>query len=148
MARVQAFSTPRRHSRCVSAHAQGCSRQQQMTSRRMAAASLSLALIAAPLRPGAAQSAGMLGSQALGKSDVVDAAARKGPYNMSEEDWKKKLTPPQYSILRQANTERPFGNPLNNEKRVGVLPACCLTPEHCKYRQISAGLCRGHNQLN
>lgn len=36
------------------------------------------------------------------------------------QEWKEKLSSSQYSILRQAGTERPFGSPLNKEKRAGT----------------------------
>jgi peptide-methionine (R)-S-oxide reductase len=35
-------------------------------------------------------------------------------------EWKKILTPEQYSVLREEATERPFTSPLNNEKRKGT----------------------------
>jgi peptide-methionine (R)-S-oxide reductase len=35
------------------------------------------------------------------------------------EDWKKLLTPEQYAVLREEDTERPFTSPLNHEKRTG-----------------------------
>ena len=42
---------------------------------------------------------------------------------LSRAEWKKKLTPAQYRVLRKAGTERPYSSPLNNEKRDGVF-AC------------------------
>ena len=36
------------------------------------------------------------------------------------EEWQKLLTPEQYAVLRQEDTERPFTSPLNNEKRKGT----------------------------
>jgi peptide-methionine (R)-S-oxide reductase len=39
------------------------------------------------------------------------------------EEWRKILTPAQYAVLREEDTERPFTSPLNYEKRKGVF-AC------------------------
>src|SRR5712671_3570509 len=37
----------------------------------------------------------------------------------TEQEWRKLLTAEQYVILRESATERPFTNPLLNEKRRG-----------------------------
>lgn len=39
---------------------------------------------------------------------------------LSEDEWKKKLTPEQYSILRQKGTEAPFSGDLLNHKSTGM----------------------------
>ena len=42
------------------------------------------------------------------------------PFQLSDEEWKSRLTPEQYRVLRQAGTERAGSSPLDNEKREGV----------------------------
>ncbi|MEO7558188.1 MAG: peptide-methionine (R)-S-oxide reductase MsrB [Gammaproteobacteria bacterium] len=46
----------------------------------------------------------------------------------SKEEWKKILTPEQFDVLREEDTERPFSSPLNDEKRKGefVCAGCAL----------------------
>ena len=41
----------------------------------------------------------------------------------SPEEWRKRLGPARFHILREAGTERPFSSSLNKEKRKGVF-AC------------------------
>jgi peptide-methionine (R)-S-oxide reductase len=46
--------------------------------------------------------------------------------NLTEDEWKKKLTPEQYKVLREKGTEAPFTGKLLNEKGTGdfVCAAC------------------------
>ena len=46
--------------------------------------------------------------------------------DLSEDEWKQKLTPEQYNVLRQKGTEAPFTGKLLNEKGSGdfVCAAC------------------------
>ncbi|MGZ8362636.1 MAG: peptide-methionine (R)-S-oxide reductase MsrB [Caulobacteraceae bacterium] len=47
----------------------------------------------------------------------------------TEAEWRRVLTPAQFQVLRQENTERPFTSPLNNEHRRGVFVcAACAWP--------------------
>jgi peptide-methionine (R)-S-oxide reductase len=39
---------------------------------------------------------------------------------MSDAEWRNKLTPEQFAVLRDHATERPGTSPLNREKRAGV----------------------------
>jgi peptide-methionine (R)-S-oxide reductase len=48
------------------------------------------------------------------------AQAKAFPVQFSEAQWRKRLTPAQFQILREAGTERPFSSPLDKEKRKGT----------------------------
>ncbi len=48
------------------------------------------------------------------------AQAKTWPVQFSEADWRKRLTPEQFNILRQNGTEPPFTSPLLNEHRRGT----------------------------
>ena len=52
--------------------------------------------------------------QVLASSTTLDE-----DWNLSKEEWKKKLDPDSYYILREEGTERAFSSQLNNEKRKG-----------------------------
>ena len=42
------------------------------------------------------------------------------PLKLAKEDWRKRLSPAAYSVLREEGTERAGTSPLNGEKRDGV----------------------------
>jgi len=52
-------------------------------------------------------------------------AATDSPFEVTKtpEEWRKILTPEQYAVLRDHDTERPWTSPLNAEKRDGTF-AC------------------------
>ncbi|MEN9683839.1 MAG: hypothetical protein RLZZ427_1590 [Pseudomonadota bacterium] len=41
------------------------------------------------------------------------------PFKLSDQEWRRRLAPLAYRVLRQADTERPFSSPLLNEHRQG-----------------------------
>ena len=48
------------------------------------------------------------------------AAPRRFEIELSEAQWRTKLDPERFRILRQQGTERPYSSPLNKEKRKGI----------------------------
>lgn len=66
----------------------------------------------------AASSATLLLLPLAGRSAY--ASERVGKLLLSDAEWKRRLTPQQYDILRQAGTERAYTSALNNEKRAGM----------------------------
>lgn len=58
-----------------------------------------------------------------GTSMTAEAAEGKFEVSLSEAEWRKKLTPEQFAVLRQEGTERAFTSPLNDEHRTGTF-AC------------------------
>ena len=62
---------------------------------------------------------------AAGLVNKVDAAtppqrADIAPLRLTDAQWRERLTPQQYAVLRHEATERPWSSPLNNEKRKGT----------------------------
>lgn len=55
------------------------------------------------------------------------------PFRLSEAQWRKRLTPAEYRILRDEGTERPFTSPLDKEKRAGI-----FTCAGCGHRLFSS----------
>jgi peptide-methionine (R)-S-oxide reductase len=51
--------------------------------------------------------------------NTVSEAAGAFAVTYSEAEWRKRLTPDQFAVLRQSGTERPFTSPLDKEKRRG-----------------------------
>lgn len=49
-----------------------------------------------------------------------DVADKPFPVEHSEEEWRQKLTPQQFAVLRKHGTERAGTSPLNQEKRAGI----------------------------
>jgi peptide-methionine (R)-S-oxide reductase len=50
----------------------------------------------------------------------ASAEAKAYPLQLSDAEWRKRLTAEQYYILRKQGTETPFTSPLNKEKRKGT----------------------------
>ena len=57
----------------------------------------------------------------ISRPKIVMAASKAGDQNwsLSKDQWKTKLSPQEYQVLRDEGTEKPFSSDLNNEKRKG-----------------------------
>ena len=70
-----------------------------------------------------------LASPLLGAQRADAASAATDPqWQLSDAEWKQRLSPAAYAVLRREGTERPFSSPLNTEKRSGtfVCAGCAL----------------------
>lgn len=47
-------------------------------------------------------------------------AASVGSLRLDDAEWRRRLTPPQYRVLRKAGTEPSHTSPLDHEKRPGI----------------------------
>jgi len=69
-------------------------------------------------------------------------AAPAHPYEVAhtEAEWRRLLTAEQFSVLRQAGTERPYTSPLNKEHRAGTF-ACagCALPLFSSKTKFESG---------
>ena len=51
---------------------------------------------------------------------LASSVSFRDSWNLSQEEWKNRLSPESYYILREEGTERAFSSQLNNEKRKGI----------------------------
>lgn len=71
---------------------------------------------------------------------LLPANASEFEFTLSEEQWRARLTPKQYGILREEDTERPFTSALNNEKRKGMYHcAGCDLPVYSSQTKYDSG---------
>ncbi len=62
-------------------------------------------------------------------AEGADVAASAEPLKLSDAEWKKRLSPAAYDVLRHEGTERAGTSPLDREKRPGVFVcAGCSLP--------------------
>jgi len=60
--------------------------------------------------------------------------------NLTDLEWKKRLTDQEYRVLRHEGTERPFSSPLNENKAVGTyVCAGCALPLFTSEKKYDSG---------
>lgn len=67
--------------------------------------------------------AGFFSWQQGKKNDQTERQALSRVAPQSDDEWRAKLSPEAYAILREGRTERPYSSALNNEKRSGTYVA-------------------------
>ena len=71
----------------------------------------------------AAFSAGALKAAPPHKNPDPKTIPDYAKWQLSDAEWRKRLKPEAYAVLRREATERPFSSPLESEKRAGIF-AC------------------------
>lgn len=61
--------------------------------------------------------AGLATALGLNRAQAVEGDF---PFKLSDAEWKARLAPAAYQVLRHEDTERAFTSPLNDEKRDGI----------------------------
>ncbi|MCZ2497575.1 peptide-methionine (R)-S-oxide reductase MsrB [Xylophilus sp. Kf1] len=71
---------------------------------------------------------------------TASAAAETFAVSHADDEWRRRLTPDQYSVLRKEGTERPYSSPLNQEHRAGTF-ACagCTQPVFSSTTKFDSG---------
>jgi len=68
------------------------------------------------------------------------AAATEAGWKLSDSEWRKRLSPQAYAVLRQHATETAFTSPLNHEKRTGTFEcAGCALPLFSSKTKFDSG---------
>ncbi len=73
-------------------------------------------------------------------AEGADVATSSQPLKLTNEEWKKRLSPAAYNVLREEGTERPGTSPLLDEHRPGVFVcAGCSLPLFTSAMKFDSG---------
>ena len=85
-------------------------------------------------------SLGLAGMALAGCGGAAARPPERFAYQLSDAEWRKRLAPAAYNVLRHEDTERPYSSPLNNEHRAGIF-ACkgCALPAFSSRTKFDSG---------
>jgi len=84
-------------------------------------------------------SAGLLAA-CVSPETARDATAGAFEVELAADEWRRRLTPEQYEVLREAGTERPYSSPLNDEHGRGVFGcAGCMLDLYASDTKFDSG---------
>ena len=77
---------------------------------------------------------------ACGSATSAHAQGRRFRVNYTEAEWRRRLSPAAYNVLREEGTERAFSSPLNDEHRRGMFHcAGCNTAVYSSAHKYDSG---------
>ncbi|WP_174297064.1 peptide-methionine (R)-S-oxide reductase MsrB [Sphingomonas bacterium] len=83
---------------------------------------------------------GIAGVALWGCSNAPARAAERFPVMLTDAQWRRKLSPAAYDILRHEGTETPYSSPLNGEHRAGTFTcAGCDQPAYTSHTKFESG---------
>ena len=84
--------------------------------------------------------AGLLGGFALLWADGEAGAVADGAFRLTDEQWRRRLSPQAYAVLRRGSTERAGSSALNREHRRGTyVCAGCALPLFASAAKFDSG---------
>jgi len=76
----------------------------------------------------------------VAEAQLFTSPATPGAAQLTDAQWRQRLLPAQYRVLRQEGTEPAFSSPLDSEKRTGVFHcAGCDTPLFTSAMKFDSG---------
>ena len=83
---------------------------------------------------------GVAGAALGGCGSGPARAAERFPYQLTDAEWRRRLSPAAYRTLRHEATETPFTSPLNDEHRAGTFRcAGCALPLFASRTKFDSG---------
>ncbi|MBS0503025.1 MAG: peptide-methionine (R)-S-oxide reductase MsrB [Proteobacteria bacterium] len=83
---------------------------------------------------------GALAWRLIGADDAAAVATVPATFRLTDAEWRKRLSPQAYAVLRRASTEYPYTSPLDKEHRKGTF-ACagCALPLYSSATKFDSG---------